>query len=869
MFKRIAFYVFIAASLAVAIWGYFRLRESKEPSTPVTEHIPANTLCVIECKNSSEFIKQLTHQNLIWNSLLSEESIKRAQNGISYLDSLFKGHSEVENVIDGNSVYWSFFKDGNNTQHLIQFKFKEQSDQKFFKTFFNKVFQKNNTISSFDAFDLTINKEKWLASFNNGIVYFSSDLSLLEKSIHLEKKESIAELKTYQDLVKANGEQNTLIYLNHQLSHLFDRSLFSLQSVFNLELELNEISCNGFTNVDSLSFLNCLKNQASGDIRQFENLPNNTAYIKGLSLSDAKLFYAEWLKQSTEIVSEKIDNAWKALEDSALYPLKNESLENIDGEIVSAGYRINELQSEIISFKIKDSEKANALLKFMSDSVIVCSGLKVFKINSHYNGMFSVFNSENDFSYAYVNDDAVFLFSKANGLQYYFECLGSNNFLGKNPDFMNYAGDNLLQECNFLYYENCDLIKYSNYPRLLNSMELNTGEDVLSKLSLTCKNYQSHLQFRINGTHAKQKEISETDSKSLWSFATDSVIYSNAYIFKNHLTQENELCFQDESGIVYLISSTGNLIWKKKITEKIESTIYTVDIFKNGKLQLLFNTANYIHLLDRNGKYVQGYPVRMPSRITSNITLLDYENTKDYRLLIACADRKIYSYTLYGIKTEGFVPVKTDTEVTLPMHYVRVGASDYLVTADVSGKLYAFSRKGLGRIDFKNKTIEYLKQLYILPGNNLENTKVIYVDDKNNMLNKISLTDKKETLKLGDDLNGFHASFGLVDDDAQTDVLVYGNGALYTYDLFSAKLMESFNEQAVYNDAQLVSTANNDWVVAYDKAGSKIDMINKEGKVISSIQNASRKPLVNNLFKDGKIYVLTINKNKISCQELN
>ncbi len=869
MFKQIAFYVFIAASLAIAIWGYFRLRESKEPKAIVSEHIPANALCVIESKSSSELIKQLTHQNLIWNSLLTEQSIKNAQKGIWYLDSLFKTQYEVASVIDGNSLYWSFIKSGNRTEHLIQFKFKEQNDQTFFEIFFNKTFQKNNTISSYEAFDLTINKEKWTATFNNGIVYFASNAGVLEKAIHLDKKESIADSKAYQELLKVNGEQNTLIYFNHQLSNLFDKSLFSLQSVFNVELELNEISCNGFTNVDSLSFLNLTKHQASGDIRQFENLPDNAAYIKGLSLSDAKLFYIEWAKQLPATVSEEIENDWKALEDSALYPLKNESLENLDGEIVSAGYKINEVQCEITSFKIKDPEKAKALLKFMSDSVISQSGLQIFKINNNYSDLFSVFDSENQFLYAYLNNEDVYLFSNQTGVQYFSEALLSSNVLGKNPDFMDYAGDNLLQECNYLYYENCDVIKYTNYFRLLNSVELNTGEDVLSKLSLTCKNYQANIQFRLNGTHAKQKEISETNSKSLWTFTSDSAIYSSVSIFKNHLTQENELCFQDEAGTVYLISSTGNLIWKKKITERIEATIYTVDIFKNGKLQLLFNTANYIHLIDRNGNYVQGYPVKVPSRITSNITLLDYENTKDYRLLIACADKKIYSYTLYGIKTEGFVPVRTDAEVTLPIYYIRVGASDYLVTADASGKLYVFSRKGEGRIDFKNKTMEYLSQLYVLPGSSLDNTKIIYVDDKNNMLNKISLTDKKETLKLGDELSGFKTNFGLVNDDTQTDVLVYGNGGLYAYDAFSAKLMESFNEQAVYEDAQLVSTANHDWIVAYDKAGSKIDIINKEGKAVSNIQNVSKKPLIHNLFKDGKIYILTVSSNKVSCQELN
>lgn len=329
------------------------------------------------------------------------------------------------------------------------------------------------------------------------------------------------------------------------------------------------------------------------------------------------------------------------------------------------------------------------------------------------------------------------------------------------------------------------------------------------------------------------------------------------------------MCFQDKLNQVYLINSTGNLIWKKKISEAVRSEIYTVDIFKNGKFQLLFNTDNYLHLIDRNGNYVQGFPVKLPAKATSNLTLLDYDNNKDYRLFLACADRHIYNFNLYGIKTEGFVPVKTDAEVKLPISYVKVGSSDYLITADVAGKIYVFSRKGMGRIDFKNKTISDLDHLYVLGGNNLDNTKLIYVDDKNNLLNKISLSDKKEALKMGDELSDFKTSFALINDDSQHDVLLYGNGAFYCYDMFTSRLVEYFSEQAVYDHLQMVQTSDNDWLLAYDKAGQKVDVVNVAGKLAVSLPNTNQKPLHCNLYKNGKTYVLLIGGNKITCQELN
>jgi hypothetical protein len=317
-----------------------------------------------------------------------------------------------------------------------------------------------------------------------------------------------------------------------------------------------------------------------------------------------------------------------------------------------------------------------------------------------------------------------------------------------------------------------------------------------------------------------------------------------------------------------LSSSTGNLIWKKLINEKVLSEIYTVDIFKNGKYQILFNTANYLHLIDRNGNYIQGYPVKLPAEVSSPITLLDYDNNKDYRIFIACKDKRIYNFSIFGIKTEGFIPVKTDSEVNLPICYSKVGASDYLITADVEGKIYIFSRKGEGRIELNNRTIEGLENMYVVLGSSLLNTKIVYMDDKNNLLSKISLNDAKETVKFGDDLANFKCYYTLVNDDLQTDLLMVGDGAIYAYDLFSNKLFEYFNSTSYYSAIEQVSGSEYDYFVTFNSAGQKTEIINVDGKLIKEIPSTI-KALICNLYRNDKRYLINVSNNMISCLELN
>src|SRR5690606_8602915 len=107
------------------------------------------------------------------------------------------------------------------------------------------------------------------------------------------------------------------------------------------------------------------------------------------------------------------------------------------------------------------------------------------------------------------------------------------------------------------------------------------------------------------------------------------------YGFVNHNTKENELIIQDEANILYLINAKGTILWKKQLNEKITSPIYMVDAVKNKKYQMLFSTKHHIHLIDRNGKYLNNYPAKLPAEATSPLSLLDYDNDKDYRLFIA------------------------------------------------------------------------------------------------------------------------------------------------------------------------------------------------------------------------------------------
>ena len=97
-----------------------------------------------------------------------------------------------------------------------------------------------------------------------------------------------------------------------------------------------------------------------------------------------------------------------------------------------------------------------------------------------------------------------------------------------------------------------------------------------------------------------------------------------------------DVVVQDSDNVVYLFSNTGKLYWKKQLSAKIIGEIQQVDLYKNNRWQLAFRTSDRFMILDRNGKIVKPFNIKLPKSINPlPLSIFDYDNNRNYRFLIA------------------------------------------------------------------------------------------------------------------------------------------------------------------------------------------------------------------------------------------
>lgn len=182
-----------------------------------------------------------------------------------------------------------------------------------------------------------------------------------------------------------------------------------------------------------------------------------------------------------------------------------------------------------------------------------------------------------------------------------------------------------------------------------------------------------------------------------------SITLGNRLIFgpqvvTNYQDNTDDIVVQDEANSLFLINSAGDEVFRKELSSPIVSDIFQIDYYKNGKLQLLFATAEYIYGIDRLGAPLPNYPIKISNSKISSLSLVDYDNTKNYRFFTSTESGDLFLLDKTGQLLEGWNPLPIgENTLGAPMHYRVRRKGDFMIAFTPSGKLYLFNRRGEDR----------------------------------------------------------------------------------------------------------------------------------------------------------------------------
>lgn len=251
-------------------------------------------------------------------------------------------------------------------------------------------------------------------------------------------------------------------------------------------------------------------------------------------------------------------------------------------------------------------------------------------------------------------------------------------------------------------------------PRSSSLYTLNWGA-----LQLTARPEASYVTAALGHKEQQQSPVNRQ-----WSLSLPEQPTGEPQLLQNHMTGGYDVAVETENNLLYLISHDGKIRWKVALDGPILGRIHQVDRYKNEHLQLVFNTARKIYMIDLLGRPVEGFPVSLPQPATAPMGVFNYDQARKYRLLVP-AEKRLLNYTIEGKPTPGWIfKGATSPLIGAPQHF-SVAGRDIIVCLSQAGKLYQLNRRGEERFELKERIPELKSRFFLKPGKSLKKSELL------------------------------------------------------------------------------------------------------------------------------------------------
>lgn len=687
--------------------------------------VPDDAAVIVEIPKIQDFIKHWD-QNSAFEKALNE--LPYCQDFMSFTSSLFNQLKiSSENFTDWASpkTVFSLHPDG----YLLLFSANGMKLQDFRNIILTAVNSKldllEKTVNGNYYIEIKINTHPVFISERRGVFMFSNSVDIIEKTHKNTYKSNLfSNTKEFRLLQKVSGKRadahvfiqyKYIQKLSAELSDKLASVVWNRQTQIanwtglDLNLKPKEILLNGYTilNDTATEFLNILSKQSSQGMSLPDNFPYQTHSFQHFSISDYSAFFNEWKRfLSSTKKWQKEEKYFTKIKRS----LKTNHIELTNtwwaGEMALVRTNKGKDYALFLAKKGNLSFKALSGIAHLSQPAMISmdyKGIKMKEINFPYYLYTQFGPSFKSFKKAYfcVIDELVIFSHTIPDLKKYIDLLEEGSILKKNEDYINFS-DNLSKNSNFTFYINTPKTRNSLFKALPINIQKQVSKTNFLKKDLTGFSLQLNWKNKMLYTglfidlEGKAKKTS-----SHWQLSLDSQIVSGPFKVKDHTDGSHKYIVFDDFRQMYLINQQGDIIWKKQLKETPVSDVYEMDYYKNGKIQYLFNTENYLYLVDLTGHMVTNYPVQLNSSATAGLALIDYNSNKDYRILIPTNNGNIYNYKKDGSLLKDWKVKNTRRKIVKPINHVIANSKDYLIAEADNGNILMFDRKGKVRLEIR------------------------------------------------------------------------------------------------------------------------------------------------------------------------
>jgi hypothetical protein len=850
--KRVAIIIIVLLITGLAFLVYFLQQGRKHLLTDPYKAITPTACIVIETADFQSFINALTTGKGIFGEAGKVREFDGINKTLKYFSEQLNKAGFKKILNDGTTVLSFHPIKSGRLQPLLSMTLQSDIRLRQIKEILRQTGIKEINESRFNGsnilelpFILNTRKDTAFISIISGLLLTSTSRELLESALFQTGRENdIRSEPGFSRILMASGKNEDKVFvifanLSKVIEPAFrkDFSLFkdkisNIAGIGGGDIYINEdgLVLTGYTeSLDSTEFLYKYKVATPGSFHTFKVLPSSTVLFE-------TLFIPQDLGENSGVSNISAETSALALR-----------LKKFTGEEVTKAYidirdrPVND--NTLIIYELRNRVQAEQI--FLEKFGVEGRGKNIFFFQpddqvkipvylTHFKGLISLllpgFATGFDDSYITFYDNYMITGSSYVTISRFLYDNLLNKTLANDLTYRDFESTLPSRAVYFFYCVPSQISEYlSGFLNDDINRAIKSNKNSINKIPALGYKFTPSNGMIYNSLSIMFKEEAREESTTEWETLLDTIASIKPFFFTNHISGAREIFIQDMKNNVYLINIAGRVLWKVPLNERINGSVYMIDYYRNGKYQLLFAGRDNIHLLDRNGNYVERYPVRLRSPATNSLALFDYDNNRNYRLLIAGEDRFIYSYEKTGSIVKGWKPFRTVGIVRSEINYFKVSGKDYIVVSDESS-IYFLDRSGNIRLIPKEPVTRAVGSGMRLITGSEPSIVCTSPEGTVQFINFDGSVKKFSLLKL----SGNHSfDFFDIDGDGFDEYVFIDKGVLYFYDQNKTEMFtRKFGSDNLGGPINFIFSATDRKVGVFDNNKKLIYLIDKSGETL-------------------------------------
>jgi len=896
-------FIFVLISGIIAV--IYLLPKEEETSILSTIHaIPIDACVILETKNFLGFVEDFAEENEMIQKLRQEKQINSFFTKISLIDSLANNNKAIKTLLHDKPATASIhLRSDDELEILMLLPLKSSEESISFAEEVNKLFSENYIITTkkyseaviSNAISKTSDNEVFAFTVYQNIFILSFYPMLVEESCRILKSETslLNDTMFYKVSNTAGSDINLNIFVNFKQlpkaiasftgnnyhSYIHNFSSFADWSALDLKYTESSIMLYGYTFAHNEvgNYVDIMLQQKATHLKTAEVAPSNTAAFYAMAIP----VFADYLRDYKSYLSYTghLNNYLQNILD--INKLFETDIEKLFSDIAGgemATVFVKETDNSIepyFLFKINDEDEAVEAFKkiiathaaqeglnpevYETEIMINDQKLTIYKmpilnlVRKVFGDLFATVVPD---YFAVCNNYLVFAKTQI-AVEKYITAVTNKQTLENSNKYSNFM-ENLSPESNFLFYSDLGnsidfFANYLNTEAVINFRKNTTLLKAFDGAAVQLTADNDKIYTTIYAAFNNQNNLM---LHTAWECKLDTISTMKPQIVKNHITNENEVFVQDINNTIYLISSNGTILWKKNLNEPILGDVKQVDYYGNKKLQIMFNTASQLYLIDRNGNNVEKYPILLPAKATSAVAVFDYDNDLTYRIFIACENQKVYLFDKNGDINSGWQMQATKGIVSNEVQFLRSGGRDFILFND-QFKPYILSRKGEARFMFEeNLLISPLNSIQIFKQ---EEEDFLFFTSPEGLVYRQNLEGKIDNITFDTFSEEHQFKVADINGDKTPEFIFLDDNSLTVFDANTKKLFSYDFDGEVEKEILFFEVAPKDFKIGiFEKENQQIFLFNSDGSVVQKfpIAGNSTFSIINSLEVIGSYHVI-------------